>query len=65
MVTEIEAVISDLASSGDLSVLLVEQHVGFSLRNTGGYYIIESGRITSSGAGGAASIDAVRTAMAV
>jgi urea transport system ATP-binding protein len=65
VVAEIEAVISDLASSGDLSVLLVEQHVGFSLRNTDGYYIMESGRITSSGAGGAEAIDAVRAAMAV
>ena len=29
---EIERIIVDLASRGDLSVLLVEQHVGFSLR---------------------------------
>lgn len=65
VVTEIEAVISELASSGDLSVLLVEHHVGCSLRNPDGYYIIESGRITSSGDGGAGSIDAVRAAMAV
>jgi len=65
VVTEIESVISALTAQGDLSVLLVEQHVGFALRNTGRYYVLESGRITSTGEGGADAIDAVRAAMAV
>ncbi len=65
VVTEIERVISGLTGRGDLSVLLVEQHVGFALRATGSYYVLESGRVTSRGEGGPAAIDAVRTAMAV
>ena len=65
VVAEIEGVISALTARGDLSVLLVEQHVGFALRITDRYYVLESGRITSSGDGGEASLDAVRTAMAV
>lgn len=65
VVEEIEAVIAALAGRGDLSVLLVEQHVGFALRSTSSYYVLESGRITSSGAGGPDALDAVRAAMAV
>lgn len=65
VVAEIERVITDLTQRGDLSVLLVEQHVGFALRATDTYYVLESGRITSSGAGGADAIDDVRAAMAV
>jgi len=65
VVAEIENVITELTRRGDLSVLLVEQHVGFALRTTERYYVLESGRITSSGAGGASAIDAVRAAMAV
>ncbi|HWI42449.1 MAG TPA: ATP-binding cassette domain-containing protein [Nocardioides sp.] len=65
VVTEIERVIVDLTRRGDLSVLLVEQHVGFALRSTGSYYVLESGRITSSGVGGPGALDAVRAAMAV
>jgi urea transport system ATP-binding protein len=45
--------------------LLVEQHVGFALRSTDSYYVLESGRITGRGVGGEAAIDEVRTAMAV
>jgi urea transport system ATP-binding protein len=65
VVTEIEQVIIGLSERGDLSVLLVEQHVGFALRMTDKYYVLESGRVTSSGAGGAGSEGAVRAAMAV
>ena len=65
VVAEIESVITALTARGDLSVLLVEQHVGFALRSTGSYYVLESGRITSSGAGGPGALDAVRAAMAV
>lgn len=65
VVAEIEEVISDLAARGDLSVLLVEQHVGFALRVTDRYHVLESGRITSSGDGGVGAEGAVRAAMAV
>ena len=65
VVAEIERVITELTRRGDLSVLLVEQHVGFALRATDRYYVLESGRITATGDGGADAIDAVRGAMAV
>lgn len=65
VVAEIERVIADLTQRGDLSVLLVEQHVGFALRATDAYYVLESGRIAAQGDGGAAAIDDVRSAMAV
>jgi len=65
VVAEIERVIAALTERGDLSVLLVEQHVGFALRTTGSYYVLESGRITSHGSGGADAVDEVRAAMAV
>jgi urea transport system ATP-binding protein len=65
VVADIEKVIVDLTQRGDLSVLLVEQHVGFALRSTGSYFVLESGRIAASGAGGAGALDDVRKAMAV
>lgn len=65
IVADIERVIIDLTRRGDLSVLLVEQHVGFALRSTNTFYVLQSGRITMSGAGGAAAIDTVRGAMAI
>ncbi len=65
VVAEIEAVITELTGRGDLSVLLVEQHVGFALRTTERYYVLESGRVASSGAGGADAVADVRSAMAV
>jgi urea transport system ATP-binding protein len=65
VVTEIEQTIVDLTARDNLTVLLVEQHVGFALRSTDSYYVLESGRITGSGSGGAAALDEVRAAMAV
>jgi urea transport system ATP-binding protein len=65
VVAEIERVIVELSQRGDLSVLLVEQHVGFALRTTDSYYVLQAGRITASGEGGAAAVDVVRDAMAV
>ena len=65
VVAEIEQVIVDLTQRGDLTVLLVEQHVGFALRSTDSYYVLESGRITGHGGGGEAALDEVRAAMAV
>ena len=46
-------------------MLLVEQHVGFALRATSRYYVLESGRVTSHGEGGPGAVDDVRAAMAV
>jgi len=65
VVAEIEQIIVDLTVRGDLTVLLVEQHVGFALRSADQYYVLESGRITGAGQGGEAALDEVRTAMAV
>jgi len=65
VVEDIEEVILDLTRRGDLTVLLVEQHVGFALRSTDSYYVLESGRITGHGEGGEAALDEVRAAMAV
>jgi urea transport system ATP-binding protein len=65
VVAEIEQVIVDLTRRGDLTVLLVEQHVGFALRSTDSYYVLESGRITGRGQGGEAALDEVRAALAV
>ena len=65
VVAEIEQVIVDLTHRGDLTVLLVEQHVGFALRSAGTYYVLESGHITGSGDGGEGALDEVRAAMAV
>jgi urea transport system ATP-binding protein len=65
IVADIEKVIIDLTRRGDLSVLLVEQHVGFALRSTNSFYVLQSGRITMTGDGGAGAIDAVREAMAI
>jgi len=65
VVAEIEDAIVTLASSRGLSVLLVEQHVGFALGAAERYYVLESGRVTSQGDGGAASEEDVRAAMAL
>ncbi len=65
VVAEIEEVITGLTRRGDLTVLLVEQHVGFALRSTDTYYVLESGRVTGSGEGGEGALDDVRSAMAV
>ncbi len=65
VVAEIEQVIVELTRRGDFTVLLVEQHVGFALRSTDTYFVLESGRITGTGEGGEGALDEVRAAMAV
>ncbi len=65
VVTEIEHAILDLTRRGGLSVLLVEQHVGFALDAAGGYYVLAAGRVTDSGSGGAAAVTDVRAAMSI
>jgi urea transport system ATP-binding protein len=65
VVAEIERTILALAARGGLSVLLVEQHVGFALRAAKRYCVLEAGRVTSSGDGGADAEPAVRQALTV
>jgi urea transport system ATP-binding protein len=65
VVTEIQEAILALTRRGGLSVLLVEQHVGFALTAASTYYVVESGRVTGTGEGGLASGAAVRAAMAI
>jgi urea transport system ATP-binding protein len=65
VVTEIQDAILSLTRRGGLSVLLVEQHVGFALTAASTYYVMESGRVTASGDGGSASSESVRAAMAI
>ncbi|AOW93257.1 urea ABC transporter ATP-binding subunit UrtE [Rhodococcus sp. WMMA185] len=63
VVAEIERTIAELTRRGGLGVLLVEQHIGFALESAERYYVLESGRVTSTGAGGAAAGSDVRTAV--
>ncbi|RDI52124.1 urea ABC transporter ATP-binding subunit UrtE [Nocardia mexicana] len=65
VVAEIERTVMELTRRGGLSVLLVEQHIGFALEAAGRYYVLQSGRIASSGAGGAGAEASVRAAMAI
>jgi len=65
VVAEIEETIRSLSATGGLSVLLVEQHIGFALNAADRYYVLEAGRITATGAGGAGALDGVRAAMAI
>ena len=60
VVAEIEETITTLTSRGNLGVLLVEQHIGFALQSSQRYYVLESGRITSTGTGGSSSEADVR-----
>ncbi len=65
VVAEIEDAVLELTRSGQMSVLLVEQHVGFALEAADRYYILQSGTVTDAGAGGSASAARVREAMAI
>ncbi|MEO3754075.1 urea ABC transporter ATP-binding subunit UrtE [Streptomyces sp. B6B3] len=65
VVAEIQRTILELAARGGLSVLLVEQHVGFALEAAERYYVLEAGRVTSSGAGDERAERTVREALSV
>ncbi|MEE4025550.1 urea ABC transporter ATP-binding subunit UrtE [Gordonia sp. PKS22-38] len=65
VVAEIENTITELTSRGGLGVLLVEQHIGFALQAAQRYYVLESGRVTSSGEGGDSAEATVRDAMTI
>ena len=64
IVAEIEQTIIGLAEGG-LSVLLVEQHIGFALEAAEKYVVLASGQVTQTGSGGAAALGAVREAMVI
>jgi urea transport system ATP-binding protein len=64
VVAEIEELIVSLSKTG-LSVLLVEQHVGFALTASAEYAVMASGRVTSRGSGGQAAIESVVAAMSI
>ena len=64
VVAEIERAIVDLAQEG-VSILLVEQHVGFAVNSAHTYGIVAAGRITQTGHGGAQSQATVREALAI
>jgi urea transport system ATP-binding protein len=65
VVAEIEQTILAVAARGGMSVMLVEQHVGFALTAAQRYYVLEAGRVTSTGDGGATAESAVRQALTV
>jgi urea transport system ATP-binding protein len=65
IVAEIEATIVKLSQRNGMSILLVEQHIGFALQAADSYYVLSAGKVSSSGAGGAGSAAIVRQAMLI
>ena len=65
VVAEIEQTIGQLTARGGLSVLLVEQHVGFALSAAEHYYVMVSGHVAAHGPGGREATGTVRAAMAI
>jgi urea transport system ATP-binding protein len=65
VVEEIQRTILTLAGRGGLSVLLVEQHVGFALRAAHHYHVLQSGQVIASGKGGVGAAPTVREALTV
>jgi urea transport system ATP-binding protein len=65
IVAEIEATIVKLSQRNGMSILLVEQHIGFALQAADSYYVLSAGRVSSAGAGGAGSAASVRQAMLI
>jgi len=64
IVAEIEHTIMQLARDG-LSVLLVEQHIGFALEAADKYLVLASGFASRTGEGGAFAAEGVRAAMTI
>lgn len=62
VVLEIERSIEQLAADG-MSILLVEQHVGFAVSVAQSYSVLAAGRVIQQGPGGAQSLDEVREAL--
>jgi urea transport system ATP-binding protein len=66
VVTEIYAAISTLTGAGSLSVLLVEQHIGYAVEHAAEFAVLTSGRVAHRGQGGGADAAAdARKALAL
>lgn len=65
VVAEIEETIIGLSQRPGMHVLLVEQHIGFALKAADSYYVLAAGKVSSTGAGGAAAAERVREAMLI
>lgn len=65
VVAEIEQTVIKLARRSGMQILLVEQHLGFALEAADSYYVLASGRVSSSGEGGTGSAERVRDAMLI
>ncbi|WP_309107351.1 urea ABC transporter ATP-binding subunit UrtE [Arthrobacter sp.] len=65
IVAEIEQTIINLGRRSGMQILLVEQHLGFALEAADSYYVLASGRVSSSGEGGAGSAGRVRETMLI
>lgn len=65
VVAEIERTILGLTGRRGMSVLLVEQHVGFALEAASHYYVLASGRVSAQGRGGTSAVSDVQSAMAI
>lgn len=65
IVAEIQQTVINLARRSGMQILLVEQHLGFALEAADSYYVLASGRVSSSGEGGTGSAERVREAMLI
>lgn len=65
VVAEIEQTVISLGRRSGMQILLVEQHLGFALEAADSYYVLASGRVSSSGEGGDGSAERVREAMLI
>lgn len=65
VVAEIQQAIVAMTEASGISVLMVEQHVGFALQYAREYLVLASGRVADSGSGGVAAVRKARTAMAL
>ncbi|GAB3169410.1 urea ABC transporter ATP-binding subunit UrtE [Myceligenerans halotolerans] len=66
VVTEIYDAISALTAAGSLSVLLVEQHIGYAVEHAAEFAVLTSGRVAHRGQGGGATAAAdARKALAL
>lgn len=66
VVTEIYGAVSTLIAAGSLSVLLVEQHIGYAVEHAAEFAVLTSGRVAHRGQGGGAeAADDARKALAL
>ncbi|HMR50001.1 MAG TPA: urea ABC transporter ATP-binding subunit UrtE [Arachnia sp.] len=65
VVAEIQQAIRAMSEESGMAVLMVEQHVGFAVRQAERYVVLASGRVVDEGTGGSGSLTGVRAAMAL